>query len=97
MTVAQIDEPSALLDSVHRDSARLALYSGSMDKGSFFCQFWKLGFCSLSECEIFAHKGKLEGDCRYSPHIIDVRICTMKLRRRQCHYINSHAMDHVYV
>ena len=22
-------------------------------------QFWKLGFCSVSECEIFAHKGQL--------------------------------------
>ena len=36
MTVAQIDEPPAPLDSIHRDSARVALYSGSMDKGSFF-------------------------------------------------------------
>ena len=34
MTVARIDEPSAPLDSVHRNSARVALYSGSMDKGS---------------------------------------------------------------
>ena len=24
-----------------------------------FGQFWKLGFCSVSECEIFAHKGQL--------------------------------------
>ena len=36
MTVARINEPLALLDLVHRDSARVALYSGSMDKGSFF-------------------------------------------------------------
>ena len=36
MTVARIDEPSDPLDSVHRDSARVALYSGSIDKGSFF-------------------------------------------------------------
>ena len=35
MNVAQIDELSAPLDSVHRDSARVALYYGSMDKGSF--------------------------------------------------------------
>ena len=36
MTIARIDELSAPLDSVHRDSARVALYSRSMDKGSFF-------------------------------------------------------------
>ena len=54
MIVSQIEEPSAPLDSVHRDSARVALYFGSMDKGSFFCQFWKLGFCLVSEYEIFA-------------------------------------------
>ena len=36
MTVAQIDELSALLDSVHRDNSRVVLYSGSMEKGSLF-------------------------------------------------------------
>ena len=97
MTVARINEYSAPLDSVHRDSTRVALYSGSMDKGSFFFQFWKLGFCSVSECEIFAHKGQLEGDCRSSPHIRDVSICTMKCRRRQCHYVSNHVMEHFYV
>ena len=55
MTVARIDKPSDLLDSRHRDSSRVALYFGSMEKGSFFGQFWKLGFCSVSECEFFAH------------------------------------------
>ena len=25
----------------------------------YFGQFWKLGFCSVSECEIFAHGGKI--------------------------------------
>ena len=67
MAVAQIDKPLTQLDLGHQDSARVALYSGSMDKGSFFCQFWKLGFCSVSECEIFAHRVKLEGDCISSP------------------------------
>ena len=67
MAIGRIDEPLAPLDSQHRDSARVALYSRSMDKGSFFCQFWKLGFCLVSECEIFAHRGQLEGDCRSSP------------------------------
>ena len=36
MTVARIDEPLAPLDLVHHDSARVALYYGYMDKGSFF-------------------------------------------------------------
>ena len=97
MTIARIDEPSAPLDLVHHDSARVALYSGSMYKGSFFCQFWKLGFFSVSECENFAHRGQLEGDCRSSPHPRDVSICTMKCRRRQCHYISNHVMEHAYV
>ena len=33
MTIAQNDEPLALLDSGHRDSGRVALYSRSMHKG----------------------------------------------------------------
>ena len=41
MTVAWIDEPLAILDSVHRDSARVALYSTSMDKGSFFLSIFE--------------------------------------------------------
>ena len=97
MIVARINEPSDLLDLGHRDSARVALYFGFMDKGSFFCQFWKLGFFLVSECEIFAHKGHLEGDCRSSPHTRDVSICTMKCRRRQCRYVSNHVMEHVYV
>ena len=59
MVVAWIKKPSNSLDSGHQDSARVVLYYGSMDKRSFFCQFWKLGFCSVSECEIFAHRGQL--------------------------------------
>ena len=30
-----------------------------MDKRPFFGQFWKLGFCLVSECEIFAHGGQI--------------------------------------
>ena len=67
MVIVRINEPSNPLDSWHQDSDKVALYFGSMDRRSFFCQFWKLGFCSVSECEIFAHRGQLEGDCRYSP------------------------------
>ena len=26
-------------------------------RGCFLGQFWKLGFCSVRECEIFAHMG----------------------------------------
>ena len=28
-------------------------------KDHCFGQFWKLGFCSVSECEIFAHVGQI--------------------------------------
>ena len=59
MIVARIDEPLALLDLGHRDSARDALQFGSMEKRPFFGQFWKLGFCLVSECEIFAHGGQI--------------------------------------
>ena len=48
MTISRIDEPSYPLDSVHRDSARVALYSGSMDKGSFFL--------SILETRVFLSK-----------------------------------------
>ena len=48
MTIDLIDEPLALLDSEHQDSARVALYSGSMDKGSFF---W-----SILETRVFLNK-----------------------------------------
>ena len=37
----------------------VSLYSGSMDKGSFLAQFWKLGFCSVSECEVFINRGQM--------------------------------------
>ena len=77
MTIAQIDEPSALFDSVHWDSARVPLYSRSMDKGSFFfCQFWKLGFCSVSECPISAHRGRL---CKFLDRECVARIPTWNL------------------
>ena len=59
MTIAQIDKPLAPLDSGHRDSASMALWFGSMDKGSFFGQFWKLGFCWVSEFPISTHRGWL--------------------------------------
>ena len=49
MTIAQINELSALLDLGHRDSARVALYFGSMDKESFF---W-----SISETRVLLSKG----------------------------------------
>ena len=28
-------------------------------RGHYFGQFWKLGFFSVSECEIFAHGGQI--------------------------------------
>ena len=32
---------------------------GPWTRDHFFGQFWKLGFCSISECLIFAHRGQL--------------------------------------
>ena len=32
---------------------------GPWTRDNFFCQFWKLGFCSVSECPISAHTGLL--------------------------------------
>ena len=81
MTIARINEPSASLDSGHRDNARVALQSRSMDKGSFFGQFWKLGFCSISECPIFAHRGQL---CKFFDCEHVARIPTWNLPKHVC-------------
>ena len=61
MVVARIDEPSDPLDSKHRDSARVGWPSNLVPwiRDHFFGQFWKLGFCSVSDCEIFAHWGQI--------------------------------------
>ena len=32
---------------------------GPWTRDQFFDQFWKVGFCSVSECEIFAHGGQI--------------------------------------
>ena len=63
MTVARIDEILTPLDSGHRDSPRWPSTLGPWTRDRFFCQFGKLGFCSVNECKIFAHRGQLEGDC----------------------------------
>ena len=86
MSIALIDKPLTPFDVGHRDSATGGPIIWLHGQGIiFFCQFWKLGFCLVSECQIFAHKGQLEGDCRSSPHIRDVSVCTLKCRRRQFH------------
>ena len=60
ITVAHINEPSATLDSGHQDSAMRGPLIWFHGQGIIvFYQFWKLGFCSISECEIFAHGGQL--------------------------------------
>ena len=59
MTISRIHEPSALLDSGHRDSSRVSLYLGPWTRDHCFCQFWKLVFSLVSECEIFAHRGQI--------------------------------------
>ena len=57
MTFARIDEPS-----VHWIQDIVILIGWPSNLGPWkrdlvLGQFWKLGFCSISECEIFAHRG----------------------------------------
>ena len=59
MTIARIDEPSLHWISdigivIVRPSNLVAWI-----RDHCFGQFWKLGFCSISECEIFAHGGQI--------------------------------------
>ena len=56
-----------------------------MEKGQFFCQFWKLWFCSLSECEIFAHRGQL---CKFLDREHVASIPTWKIPKHSC--MNHH-------
>ena len=49
MTIAQIDESSTLLDLGHQDSAIVALYSRSIDKGSFFWSIFETSIFSRGE------------------------------------------------
>ena len=59
MVVSWIDEPSTSLDSRHRDSARGPSNLVPWRRDHYFVQFWKLGFCSVSECPISTHRGHL--------------------------------------
>ena len=59
MTVARFNESSAPwihdIEIVLRRPSNLVPWI--IDH--FFAQFWKLGFCLVSECEIFAHGGQI--------------------------------------
>ena len=60
MTVARINEILGPLDLEHRNNAMggpIIWFHGQVI--IFFGQFWKLGFCLVSECEIYAHGGQL--------------------------------------
>ena len=59
----------------------VALYSSSMDKGSFFGQFWKLGFFLVIECPIFAHRGQI---CKFLNHERVPSITTWNLPKCTC-------------
>ena len=59
MTVARIDKPLAPLDYRHQDSARWPSNVLPWRRDHYFGQFWKLGFRSVSECEIFAQRGQI--------------------------------------
>ena len=77
MVVAWIDKPSTLLDLGHWDSARSGPLLWVHGQGIiFFGQFWKLGFCSVSECPISAHMGRL---CKFldREHMDSIPTCIM--------------------
>ena len=65
MTIAQIDELLAMLDL---DIGIVLGWPSNLvpwRRDHYFGQFWKLGFCSISECEIFVHRGQL---CKFIDH-----------------------------
>ena len=47
----------------------------------YFCQFWKLGFCSVSECPIFAHRVQL---CKFLEHEHVASVPTWKPTKHAC-------------
>ena len=59
MVVTHIDEPSTPFDSRHQDSAKGGPLLWVYGQGIFFGQFWKLGFCLVRDCQIFADGGQL--------------------------------------
>ena len=52
-----------------------------MDKGSCFGQFWKLGFCTVRECPIFAHGGQL---LNFLNHECVVSVPTWNMPKHAC-------------
>ena len=52
-----------------------------MDKGSFFGQFWKLWFCSVSECLISTRMGWL---CKFLDHECVASVPTWNFPKHTC-------------
>ena len=59
MTVARIDKPLAHWIQYIWIVLGCPSNMGPRIRDHFFGQFWKLGFCSVGECKIFAHGGQL--------------------------------------
>ena len=54
---------------------------GPWTRDHFFGQFWKVGFCSVRECEIFAHGGQLD---ILLDHECVARIPTWNMSKQNC-------------
>ena len=93
MTIAQIVEPLASLDSGHRDISRVALYLGPWTRDHFFGQFWKLGFFSISECPIFAHRGRL---CKFLDRELVASVPTWNLPKQAYMTHQNLVLMHVF-
>ena len=49
---------------------------GPWTRDHFFCQFWKLGFFLVSECEVFAHGGQHRIFLNHE-HVATIPTCNM--------------------
>ena len=54
---------------------------GPWTRDHSFGQFWKLGFCLVRECQIFAHGGQLRilHDCEFV-----ARVITWNMTKQSC-------------
>ena len=52
-----------------------------MDKGALFGQFWKLGFCLVSECKFFTHRVQL---CKFLDRELVASIPTWNMPKNSC-------------
>ena len=54
---------------------------GPWTRDPILSQFWKLGFCSIRECKIFAHRGQL---CKFLNLELVARVTTWNVPKHAC-------------